>query len=292
MHNSGRGGVRFTLAALSLTALMAAACAVRPNIPPVTTMETDTITPGKFVWHDLLTEDPAGARTFYGDLLGWTFTETDHPRYTLIWHNGRPIGGIVDMTKDRDDLNKSQWVSLVSVVDVDGAARSTVAAGGVAHVGPLDLPDRGRLAVVSDPQGAVVAYLRATRGDPPDREAGLGDWLWNELWTREIDASTRFYTDLIGYELTEEKLVDNDSYPVLSRDGVHRAGVVSYPMKEVRAHWLPYVRVADPEALAARVERLGGKLLLAPSDAARKGSVAIVLDPSGAPVAFQQWPVS
>jgi hypothetical protein len=63
-------------------------------------------------------------------------------------------------------------------------------------------------------------------------------------------------------------------------------------MKEVRAHWLPYLRVEDPGSLAARVEELGGKLLLAPSDAARRGSVAIVLDPSGAPVAFQKWPVS
>lgn len=292
MHNSGHQDIRITLAVVILAALIVAGCAARPNIPPVTTTATDMVTPGKFVWHDLLTEDLAGVKEFYGELLGWTFTTTDHPGYTLIWHDSRAIGGIVDMTKDGDDHDESQWVSLLSVVDVDGAVQSTVAAGGEVHVGPIDIPDRGRLAVVSDPQGAVVAYLRATQGDPPDRKADIGDWLWIELWTRELEPSTRFYTDLIGYELTEEELVDNKNYPVLSRDEVPRAGVVVYPLKEVRAHWLPYLRVEDPESLAARVEDLGGKVLLAPSDAARKGSVAIVLDPSGAPVAFQKWPVS
>jgi len=68
--------------------------------------------------------------------------------------------------------------------------------------------------------------------------------------------------------------------------------VVVHSLEDVRSHWLPYVRVADPESLAARVEELGGTILLAPGDAVRKGSVAIVLDPSGAPVAFQKWPVS
>ena len=59
--------------------------------------------------------------------------------------------------------------------------------------------------------------------------------------------------------------------------------------EDVRAHWLPYVRVADPKPLADRVDDLGGFVLLPPLDEIRQGTVAIVIDPSGAAVALQQW---
>ena len=61
------------------------------------------------------------------------------------------------------------------------------------------------------------------------------------------------------------------------------------PDESIRPHWLPYVRVADAAALAAEVERLGGRVLLDPDEGARRGTVAIVLDPTGAPLALQEW---
>jgi predicted enzyme related to lactoylglutathione lyase len=56
-------------------------------------------------------------------------------------------------------------------------------------------------------------------------------------------------------------------------------------------NWLPYVRVADPAAVAARVEALDGEVLIAPADSVRAGSVALIADPSGAVLAVQKWPV-
>ena len=273
-----------------LTALVG--CAGVPTIPPVTTSAAAAPMPGKFVWYDLLTEDLPAVRTFYGELLGWTFEGTEAPNYTLVLHGGRPIGGIVDMTKVNPDVHESQWISTLSVADVDGAVETTRRAGGKVHVKPTDLPGRGRLAIVSDPAGAVVAFLRAPNGDPPDRKAGIGEWMWTELWTHDVDASSRFYGDLVGFELKDEVILDDIDYLVFKRNDVPRAGVIPNPFEEVRTHWLPYVRVEDPAALAKRAQELGGKLILAPSDDARKGSVAVVIDPSGAAVALQEWPDS
>ena len=72
--------------------LVLAACATITNVPPITTADASSHREGEFVWYDLLTEDLAQAERFYGELLGWTFTETDVPGYSLIEHGGRPIG--------------------------------------------------------------------------------------------------------------------------------------------------------------------------------------------------------
>ena len=57
--------------------------------------------------------------------------------------------------------------------------------------GPRDIDDRGRLAVVGDPEGAIFGVVRTTGGDPPDRDPEVGDWLWNELWSDDEEAATR-----------------------------------------------------------------------------------------------------
>jgi len=271
------------------SALLAACVAHNPTIAPITTAPDATPTYGKFVWYDLLTKDVEGVTEFYGELLGWKFVPTEAPNYTLIEQNGRPIGGIVNMAEVDPDINQSQWVSLLSVPDVAAAVQTTSDAGGEIHVKPMELRGRGTIAVVSDPRGALLAYMRALGGDPPDREAGIGDFMWTELWTDDLEASYGFYRDLIGYNLDEEIILDDVEYVVFESNSVPRAGVIVRPIDKVRPHWLPYVRVDDPSSLAARVEELGGKVVLLPDEKIRHGTVAIVLDPSGAAVALQQW---
>jgi len=37
----------------------------RTGFPAITKIDTHTYYPGKFVWHDLITDDVASAKTFY-----------------------------------------------------------------------------------------------------------------------------------------------------------------------------------------------------------------------------------
>jgi predicted enzyme related to lactoylglutathione lyase len=284
-----RDFVRAAVGLLLISALAAACVARKPTFAPITTHPDAAPAHGKFVWYDLLTEDVDGVSRFYGELLGWKFIPTESPNYTLIEHGGRHIGGIVDMTAIDPDVNQSQWISLLSVPDVAAAARATRDAGGEIHVEPREIRGRGTLAVVSDPYGALLAYARALGGDPPDLAAGIGDFMWTELWTDDLEGSYAFYRDLIGYNLDEEVILDDVEYIVFSRGDKPRAGVIVLPIDKVRSHWMPYVRVADPADLVARVEQLGGKVLISPDESIRHGTVAVVLDPSGAAVALQQW---
>lgn len=61
------------------------------------------------------------------------------------------------------------------------------------------------------------------------------------------------------------------------------------PIDDVRPHGLPHIRFADPASLVGRVKELGGQVALAPDETIRRGTVAILLDPSGAAVALQKW---
>ena len=85
--------------------------------------------PGKFVWQDLVTQDVAEARAFYGALFGWTFREGD--RYIQVLHEGEPIGGdgassfgdrdLVDAGTIHANARRLVEDELLQHGDVDGA---------------------------------------------------------------------------------------------------------------------------------------------------------------------------
>jgi predicted enzyme related to lactoylglutathione lyase len=254
---------------------------------------TGTYHVGKFVWYDLLTHDVPGVERFYGELFGWEFEEGygESGNFTLITHDGTPIGGIAYVDTLPGGVSRARWVPSLSVPDVDRAVDVVQQAGGAVYYGPDEAGERGRLAVVGDPEGALLAFVRAAGGDPVDRDPPYDSWLWTELWTHDVEAAIAFYQSLVAYEVdTIDRSVLND-YTVLQRDGRPLAGVRELPWEDVMPNWLPYVRVVDPVAIAARVESLDGRVLIAPADSVRAGSVALIADPSGAVLAVQKWPV-
>jgi predicted enzyme related to lactoylglutathione lyase len=255
----------------------------RRAIPPVTPTPTGTYHAGKFVWYDLLTDDLPAAERFYSELFGWDFTSYDEDSvYFVITHQGRAIGGAAVIQRLETELRASRWLSLMSVPDVDGAVDLVSSEGGTVHMEPDDFPGRGRLALVADPQGAMFVLMRALGGDPADEELEDDVWMWTELWAHDVDAAFEFYEKLVGYGRDVVDLPGDRDYQVLTSEGRPRAGIIYLPWEEVTSNWLPYVKVADPAAIAGRVKGLGGMVILAPDENLRAGSVAVIADPSGA----------
>jgi len=277
---------------LAALAGVTAACASSVTVPPIVPAPSAERHVGKVVWHDLATSDAEGAKRFYGGLLGWTFTDdrTPEPRYITILHQGVPIGGIIPLSDAQARTFAPQWVSLLSVPDVDAAIAAGKASGATVSWGPRDLAERGRMALLTDPQGALVGIVTSSAGDPPDTSPTQGGWLWTEYWADSVDAAIDFYSRLAGYQRDEVSLQPGRTYTVLQRDGQPRAGVVPISFRNVRPQWLPYVLAENPEAVAGRAEALGGQVLVPASSDLRDGSVAVVADPSGAPIVLQRWP--
>ena len=108
---------------------------------------------------------------------------------------------------------------------------------------------------------------------------------------RDVEGARTFYGDVGALGADQQQRPDLLMHYVLTRPGPRPvAGVVPLNESPINPNWLPYVRVDDAVALAARVESLGGQVLLAPRDDVRNSSVAIVTDPGGAAVALQEWP--
>jgi hypothetical protein len=131
--------------------------------------------------------------------------------------------------------------------------------------------------------------LFSDHGDPPDVEPPVHTWLWHELLANHADRALEFYESAFGYRAEPLKKNPSSEYRVLWSSGEARAGILQNPFEKTRSAWIPYVRVDDPAALAERVTELGGSVVIAPRPDVRDGTLALVLDPSGAPLALQKW---
>jgi predicted enzyme related to lactoylglutathione lyase len=245
------------------------------------------VAPGTFVWHDLVTDNPAAAKRFYGELFGWTFEPGKgvEPDYTIIRQKGVPVGGLV-VPKQQ---TSPQWLSYVVVSDVDRAVAAFRQAGGQVYRGPLNAHDDLRVAAVADPQGAPIGLAnRGPLGGVSDALPDINRWLWMDYVARDEAPALQFYSQVLGYT-SQAETRETATYYRLANDHP-RAGLFKTPWPRETSIWLPYIRVADPEASSKRAQELGGLIVQAPAPRVRNGSLAIVLDPGGAPIGLQKYP--
>ena len=292
------------IALLLLGISVIAGCAtVSVDLPAITEAPTGERQPGKIVWRDLLTNDPAASQRFYGELFGWEFENigldsglSGDAAYTLIRHNGVMIGGMIDTLalNGRDDI--SQWVVLMSVEDIESAAAEFESAGGTVVTPPTSVARRGTIAVVRDAEGALLGLLQTRDGDPVDREPELGGFLWDELWTSDVDKAATFFADLAGLS-TETVDADGDSqagagYRLMKSGDRPRVGILTNPLDGLDPVWVSYLRVSSPAAITARVDKLGGRVIVEAQPRPLGGEVAFIAGPSGAGIALQTWPLT
>jgi len=128
-------------------------------------MATASETNGAFSWNELVTTDVAGARKFYGQLLGWQFKDMPmgEATYTVVSAGGTDIGGIMHTPPAAKGMPPT-WGAYVTVDNVDSRATQAKKLGGEILVPPTDIPGVGRFAVIQDPQGATLSLITYARG--------------------------------------------------------------------------------------------------------------------------------
>ena len=274
-----------------LMVIWVGACSKRQVIvPKLTQKPTNLRLVGKFVWFDLFTQDLKSASNFYEELFGWSFypAESGRKLVNTITLEGVPIGNAIQIKQKKNKVRKSRWLSYMSVENVDASVKLVEQNLGIVYMRPKELPNRGRVAVVKDPQGAVFAMVTVLGGDPPDKGVMENFWMGSELWTSNMDSSLNFYHLLVGYEQQWVDVKRDSKYCLLVKDGQPRAGMVKIPGNDVKPNWVPYIAVEDVMAVADKAKQLGGILLITPDKGVREGMVAIISDPNGAVFGVQQ----
>ena len=286
----------FGLALFTFLLALSACSNVPISLPAISQENTGIHYEGRVIWHDLLVRDKEAAQKFYGALFGWEFKEVglfgasgQSGSYSLILHQGRPIAGMVDTTQLRKDVNLVQWVSVFSTADIDSAIGQIETGGGTVHAKPTSVGERGKLAVVADPQGGLFGLLQTKLGDPAERKPAVGEFLWDELWTSDTEQATHFYQQLFGYNSESAPLKEDEIYHYFTSADKPRAAVISNPIAGLDTTWATFIRVEDPASIVAKVEGLGGEVLLDVQENSIGGQIAIIRDPDGAGFVIQTW---
>lgn len=112
---------------------------------------------GHFAWNELVTNDVEAAKHFYADTLGWTYESMPMPQggtYWLARLGDKMVGGLMTMA----DVPPF-WLPYIEVDDVDARVAKAAATGGKIMRAPFDIPDVGRIAILSDATGAGVGLM-------------------------------------------------------------------------------------------------------------------------------------
>lgn len=111
---------------------------------------------GAVCWNELLCDDPDADFAFYDSVLG-TNTEKapmEGSDYYLMRVGDKESSG--GMAKPMPEM-PTAWVTYFGVDDCDAVVAKAIEMGGTVCSGPIDIPGVGRLATLSDPQGAIFA---------------------------------------------------------------------------------------------------------------------------------------
>lgn len=239
-------------------------------------------TPGTFSWVELGTSDAEGAKAFYASLFGWTFTDMpvgDSGVYSMASSSGDHVGALYERAAEAPP---PAWLCYVTVADADQTAARVVDLGGALVSEPFDVMDAGRMAVVQDPQGAVLALWQAGRHIGARRVNEPGALAWNDLATTDPQGAERFYAQLFGWEFT---LVAAEPvrYWTVSNGGRSNGGMMALGpgMENDPPHWRAYFGAEDIDASLQTARAQGGHVIVEPITVPA-GRFAALADPQGA----------
>jgi uncharacterized protein len=109
---------------------------------------------------------------------------------------------------------------------------------------------------------------------------------WVDLGTTDVNGAAAFYGQLFGWTL-EDLGPDAGGYGIFYKDGKQVAGVGPATDPDRGTSWAIYFATDDADTTAARVEKNGGKVIMAPMDVMDQGRMAVFQDPTGA--YFSVW---
>jgi uncharacterized protein len=268
--------------------------------------EQDRYIPGVPCWIDTTQPDPAAAAEFYGGLFGWELEDVMPSSAPIRYYMARLPGGDVGAVSSQaeGEPRPATWNTFVRVDDADETAAKVRDAGGSVVMEPMDVGEWGRMAIFSDPEGAVfcVWQPKEHRGAAVVNEHGSLNF--NNLNTRDVEGARSFYGAVFGWEILpvgsfsawalpgygdflerrtpgmRENMAGMGA-PERFEDVVAAISPIPDDQPDTPAHWGVTFAVDDADAIAARATELGGQVVVPPFDAPWV-RMTIITDPQGA----------
>jgi predicted enzyme related to lactoylglutathione lyase len=269
--------------------------------------ERDGYIAGVPCWVDTSQPDPEAAVDFYSGLFGWEFEDVMPPdsdgRYFIARIRGGDVAAVGSLPEAAPP--SAVWNTYVWVQSADEAAAKVGEAGGKVLMAPFDVLDAGRMAVFTDPEGAVFSVWQARRHKGARIVNEHGAVNFNGLNTGDVDGAKRFYGAVFGWRTL---MLDGGAEMWIlpgygdhleqSRPGLREQTVafgappefvdvvaninrLGEDRQDAAPHWDVTFAVDDADATAEKAAQLGGLVLVPPFDAPWV-RMTVITDPQGA----------
>jgi hypothetical protein len=113
--------------------------------------------PNPLCHFELMTNDPAACRKFYGGIFDWKFDDRSMPGYTLVNTGAEPGGGIFPKPPHAPGACMNVYFQ---VEDVEATLAKAVQLGARIVVPRSNIPNVGEFALFADPEGIVVGLFK------------------------------------------------------------------------------------------------------------------------------------
>lgn len=247
-----------------------------------------------FVWYELMTPDPDGAKAFYDAVVGWDIepAPAGEMDYRMIRRgSGGNAGGVLRITDEMAGGGaRPGWLGYLSVHDVDQVAATVLGEGGQIHMPPMDMPGVGRMAMIADPTGAPFYIINPA---PPASDPGAASDVfspdkpqhvrWNELSSSDPNAAMRFYTRHFGWSPGGEMdMGEYGTYRFLNQGETMIGAIMPTMPGKTGSFWSYYIGVDDIDRAAQAVTDLSGTMVQDPIEIPGGEYSLVATDPQGA----------
>jgi len=236
--------------------------------------------PGTFSWADLGTTDADAAKAFYTALFGWRAEDMPVPGsgpYTMLRVGADAVAALYGVQEGRP----AAWLAYVTVADADATAARAKELGATLISEPFDVMTAGRMAVIQDPQGAVLAIWQPGESIGAQLVNDPGSMTWNDLATPDMDASANFYSALFGWRIDPIPEAGGQYSSIRNGDRTN-GGLRPLQPGEPTPWWSVYFTVADLDAALTHADELGATTILPPREVTPGNRFATLRDPQGA----------
>lgn len=241
--------------------------------------------PQPFIWYDVMAPDMGLAERFYSAVMGWRAADAgiEGMEYAVLWAGETRIGGIMPVPPGF--VLPPMWTGYIFSPDVDGDARRAAERGGTIFQEPLDVPGVGRFAVLADPGGALFNIFKPEDGAAarPAAASGLGHVGWHDLRAANGEEAWKFYSALFGWVATDAiEAMPGATYQMFVAGDEQAGGMMTMRPGVLAAHWTFFFNTEAIDEAAARIEKAGGTITLAPMEVPGGQWIIEARDPQGA----------
>jgi predicted enzyme related to lactoylglutathione lyase len=173
-------------------------------------------------WIDLATSDVERAQQFYGAVFGWEF-ETGGPEYggyVTAAVDGQVVAGL--MRNDPQWNAPDAWTTYLHTADADATVAAAVAAGGSNCGGVMDIPAKGRMAMMTDTANGFFGLWQPAGHDGFALFNEAGAPVYHQLTTSDYAKALDFYRTVFGWATQVVSDTDEFRYSTASFDGQAR----------------------------------------------------------------------